>query len=76
MIGHDMDWNLPRLTLNHNDLPNARTHAIGKTHTLVVKAKKTNESEDGSTYKITHVEAAKGKMPKRYLINRSKSIKK
>lgn len=64
------DWNLPHVTFTHNDLPVAKDHEIGKTHTMTMKARKVSENENGSTYKITHVDAAKGKKAKRYLLDK------
>lgn len=68
-IGMDKDWNLPHLTFNNEDLPVGKTHDIGKTHVMQIRARKVSENENGSTYKVTHVQADKGKKnARRYLL--------
>lgn len=59
-------WMLPSIHLSHAALPAGKTHAIGKSHVLHVKATKTEEDERGSRYRITHVEAKPAKKKKRY----------
>lgn len=62
------DYHLPRITISHKSVPIIKSHAMGESHTMTVKAKKISQNEKESTYKITHIGAKPQPKTKTYML--------
>ena len=67
----DESWMLPNIHVPHADIPEAKKHEVGESHMITVKATKTREDEQGSSYKVTHIHLHPKKASKRYPLKQS-----